>query len=61
MRKMGRVCELGELRLVQVECPQDWLSGPTETTGNEQAEWRRFEAGGAVRDIGTLPTISPTT
>ena len=32
--------ELGDIRLVQVEYPQDWLSGPTETTGNKQAEWR---------------------
>ena len=53
-RKAG---ELGEIRLVQVEYPQDWLTGPTETTGNKQAEWRvdpaRSGAGGALGDIGT--------
>ena len=57
MREMARGGELGELRLVQVEYPQDWLTGPTETTGNKQAEWRvdpkRSGAGGALGDIGT--------
>ena len=53
MRQMVRAGELGELRLVQVEYPQDWLTGPTETTGNKQAEWRvdpaRSGAGGVAR------------
>ena len=57
MRQMVRAGELGELRLVQVEYPQDWLSGPTETTGNKQAEWRvdpaRAGGGGSLGDIGT--------
>ena len=57
MREMVRGGELGEIRLVQVEYPQDWLTGPTETTGNKQAEWRvdpkRSGAGGALGDIGT--------
>jgi predicted dehydrogenase len=57
MREMVREGELGEIRLVQVEYPQDWLTGPTETTGNKQAEWRvdpkRAGAGGALGDIGT--------
>ena len=57
MREMAQGGELGELRLVQVEYPQDWLTGPTETTGNKQAEWRvdpaRSGAGGALGDIGT--------
>src|SRR6202142_370890 len=57
MREMVRAGELGELRLVEVEYPQDWLTGPTETTGNKQAEWRvdpaRSGAGGALGDIGT--------
>ena len=52
-----RAGDLGEIRLVQVEYPQDWLTGPTETTGNKQAEWRvdpaRSGAGGALGDIGT--------
>jgi len=57
MRQMVRAGDLGALRLVQVEYPQDWLSGPTETTGNKQAEWRvdpaRAGGGGALGDIGT--------
>src|SRR5271169_2947080 len=57
MREMIRSGDLGEIRLVQVEYPQDWLTGPTETTGNKQAEWRvdpkRSGAGGALGDIGT--------
>ena len=56
-REMVKTGELGEIRLIQVEYPQDWLSGPTETTGNKQAEWRvdpaRSGAGGALGDIGT--------
>ncbi|HXT05618.1 MAG TPA: Gfo/Idh/MocA family oxidoreductase [Roseiarcus sp.] len=57
MREMVAAGDLGQIRLVQVEYPQDWLSGPTETTGNKQAEWRvdpaRSGAGGALGDIGT--------
>ena len=57
MREMVRGGDIGEIRLVQVEYPQDWLTGPTETTGNKQAEWRvdpkRSGAGGALGDIGT--------
>ncbi len=57
MREMARAGELGEIRLVQVEYAQDWLTGPTEATGNKQAEWRvdpaRSGAGGALGDIGT--------
>jgi predicted dehydrogenase len=56
-REMVRAGDLGDLRLVQVEYPQDWLTGPTETSGNKQAEWRvdpkRSGAGGALGDIGT--------
>ncbi len=56
-REMVKAGELGEIRLVQVEYPQDWLTAPTEATGNKQAEWRvdpaRSGAGGALGDIGT--------
>jgi predicted dehydrogenase len=45
---------LGNLRVVQVEYPQDWL---TEPVSNKQADWRtdpsRSGAGGAIGDIGT--------
>ena len=57
MREMVRAGELGEIRLVHAEYPQDWLAGPTEKTGNKQAEWRvdpkRSGAGGSLGDIGT--------
>ena len=56
-REMVRTGDLGELRLVQVEYPQDWLTGPSETTDNKQAQWRvdpkRAGGGGAIGDIGT--------
>jgi len=48
---------LGTIRVVQVEYAQDWLSGPLESTGQKQAEWRtdpkRSGAGGCIGDIGT--------
>ena len=57
MREMVRAGDLGEIRLVHAEYPQDWLTGATETTGNKQAEWRvdpkRSGAGGSLGDIGT--------
>jgi predicted dehydrogenase len=56
-REMVKAGDLGDIRLVQVEYPQDWLTGPTEASGNKQAEWRvdpkRSGAGGAIGDIGT--------
>jgi predicted dehydrogenase len=56
-REMVTGGELGEIRLIQVEYPQEWLSEATEKTGNKQAEWRvdpaRSGAGGALGDIGT--------
>ncbi len=56
-RAMAAAGELGEIRLVQVEYPQDWLTGPLEQSGHKQAEWRvdpaRSGAGGALGDIGT--------
>jgi predicted dehydrogenase len=57
MREMVREGDLGEIRLVQAEYPQDWLTGPAEKQGNKGAEWRtdpkRSGAGGALGDIGT--------
>jgi len=48
---------LGEIRVVQVEYPQDWLTEKLEDTGQKQAGWRtdpaRAGAGGCVGDIGT--------
>lgn len=56
-REMVAGGDLGDIRLVQVEYPQDWLSTKLEDTGLKQAEWRtdpeRSGAGGAIGDIGT--------
>ncbi len=56
-RAMVEAGELGGIRLVQVEYPQDWLAGPLEATGQKQADWRtdpaRSGAGGCIGDIGT--------
>ena len=56
-RQMVADRDLGDIRLVQAEYPQDWLSTKLEDTGLKQAEWRtdpaRSGAGGAIGDIGT--------
>lgn len=57
-RAMIAAGDLGALRVVQVEYPQDWLTEAAELTGgNKQAEWRtdpsRSGAGGSIGDIGT--------
>lgn len=56
-REMVLAGQLGPLRVVQVEYPQDWLSTPLEKTGQKQAEWRtdpaRSGPGGSLGDIGT--------
>jgi predicted dehydrogenase len=48
---------LGEIRVVQVEYVQDWLTEPVEESGQKQAAWRtdpaQSGAGGATGDIGT--------
>lgn len=56
-RAMVEAGELGAIRVVQVEYPQDWLSTRLEETGQKQAAWRtdpaRTGVGGCVGDIGT--------
>jgi len=56
-RQMVREGQLGEIRVVQVEYPQDWLTEKLEASGQKQADWRtdpaRSGAGGAIGDIGT--------
>lgn len=56
-REMIRQGDIGTIRVVQVEYPQDWLTDPVEADGSKQAEWRtdpeRSGAGGCVGDIGT--------
>ena len=48
---------LGDIRVVQVEYPQDWLTTRLEESGQKQAAWRtdpaRSGAAGCVGDIGT--------
>ncbi len=54
---MIAVGDIGKIRVVQVEYPQDWLTEASENDGLKQAEWRtdpeRSGAGGSVGDIGT--------
>ncbi|MBK3802041.1 gfo/Idh/MocA family oxidoreductase [Azospirillum brasilense] len=56
-RAMVAAGDLGVLRVVQVEYPQDWLSTRLEESGQKQAEWRtdpaRSGIAGCVGDIGT--------
>ena len=56
-RAMIQAGELGDIRIVQAEYPQDWLTSPMENEGLKQAEWRtdpaRSGAGGSIGDIGT--------
>jgi predicted dehydrogenase len=56
-RAMVAAGELGDIRVVQAEYAQDWLTEPLEKTGQKQAAWRtdpkRSGAGGSIGDIGT--------
>lgn len=56
-RAMAEAGELGRIRVMQVEYPQDWLTTPLESTGHKQAEWRtdpaRSGPAGSLGDIGT--------
>ena len=49
--------DLGSIRGIQVEYPQDWLTTKAEDSGLKQAEWRtdpkRSGDGGCIGDIGT--------
>lgn len=48
--------ELGDIRLVQAEYAQDWLTQPIEAEGHKQASWRtdpNKSGAGAIGDIGT--------
>lgn len=56
-RQMVRNGEIGDIRVIQVEYAQDWLSKPIEAEGHKQAAWRQDPRqagpGGALGDIGT--------
>jgi predicted dehydrogenase len=55
-REMVAAGELGRIRVIQAEYPQDWLSTRLEDDGVKQAEWRtdpsRSGPAGSVGDIG---------
>jgi len=57
MRELVAAGELGEIRFVAAEYPQDWLATPLERTGQKQAAWRMDpkQSGGSncVGDIGS--------
>lgn len=56
-REMISKGDLGPIRVVQVEYPQDWLATNLEASGQKQAAWRtdpaQAGAGGSLGDIGT--------
>ena len=56
-RSLIKKNDLGPLRVVQAEYPQDWLTTKAEDSGLKQAEWRtdpkRSGGGGCIGDIGT--------
>jgi predicted dehydrogenase len=56
-REMVAKGDLGDIRIVQVEYPQDWLTEDLSGSNNKQAQWRsdpkQAGAGGATGDIGT--------
>ena len=48
--------ELGDIRKIVAQYPQDWLATPLEKTGQMQASWRtdpKQSGAGCVGDIGT--------
>ncbi|GIW79344.1 MAG: oxidoreductase [Gemmatales bacterium] len=56
-REMVRRGDLGAIRIIQIEYPQEWLTTKLEDTGFKQATWRTDPAksgpAGALADIGT--------
>lgn len=56
-REMVLAGEIGEIRVIQLEYPQGWLTEKLEETGFKQAVWRtdpaRSGPGGCLGDIGT--------
>jgi predicted dehydrogenase len=56
-REMVASGELGTIRVVQAEYPQEWLTERIEAAGQKQAAWRtdpaRSGPAGSVGDIGT--------
>jgi len=57
LREMVSKGDLGDIRFVNAEYPQEWLSNPLERTGQKQAAWRtdpeQTGASNCVGDIGS--------
>jgi predicted dehydrogenase len=57
MRDLIAAGELGDIRFVSAEYPQDWLATPLEKTGQKQAAWRtdprKAGISNCVGDIGS--------
>jgi predicted dehydrogenase len=57
MREMVAAGQLGDIRFVAAEYPQDWLATALESTGQKQAAWRtdpkRAGISNCVGDIGS--------
>jgi predicted dehydrogenase len=56
-REMIKRGDIGEIRFINAEYPQDWLATPLEQTGQKQASWRTDPAqtgkSNCVGDIGS--------
>jgi len=56
-RELVNSGELGDIRVVQGEYPQEWLAAPVEKEGNKQAEWRTDpELSGNANCVGDIGT-----
>ncbi|MBS3735644.1 MAG: Gfo/Idh/MocA family oxidoreductase [Candidatus Bipolaricaulota bacterium] len=56
-RELIQSGELGEIRVIQGEYPQEWLAAPVEKEGNKQAEWRTDpELSGDANCVGDIGT-----
>jgi predicted dehydrogenase len=55
IREMIRKGEIGKIRFVHAEFPQEWLATQTEKTDNKQAKWRTDpKIAGKVNSLGDL-------
>ena len=50
--------ELGEIRVVNVEYAQDWLTEDLESTGQKQAGWRTDPPVSDPRDAAAIPAAT---
>jgi predicted dehydrogenase len=57
VREMIKKGDIGDIRFVNAEYPQEWLATPLEKTGSKQAEWRADPSlsgkANCVGDIGS--------